>query len=67
MTENFPNLKKGEYIQVPEVQRVPKKLNQGDPHQDLKLSNIKEKISKGAREKQSHIRESPQGSQLICS
>ena len=67
MTENFPNLKKGEYIQVPEVQRVPNKLNQGDPHQDLKLSNIKEKISKGAREKQSHIRESPQGSQLICS
>ena len=31
MTENFPNLKKGEYIQVPEVQRVPNKLNQGDP------------------------------------
>ena len=41
MTENFPNLKKGKDIQVPEVQRVPNKWNQGDPHQDLKLSNIK--------------------------
>ena len=25
MTENFPNLKKGKYIQVPELQRVPNK------------------------------------------
>ena len=51
MTESFPNLKKGKDIQVPEIQRVPNKWNQGDPHKDLKLPNIKEKILKVAREK----------------
>ena len=57
MTENFPNLVKEIDIQVQEAQRIPNKLDpkRSTPRQTIiKMSKVKEKerILKGAREKQ---------------
>ena len=57
MTENFPNLKDTD-IKIQEAQRTPNKLNPNRPtsrHIIIKMAkvNIKERILKAAREKQS--------------
>ena len=55
MAENFPNLKKETGIQVQEAQRVPNKMNTNRPtprHIIIKMTKVKVKILKAAREKQ---------------
>ena len=55
MAENFPNLKKETDIQVQEAQRVPNKMNPNRPtprHIIIKMTKVKERILKAAREKQ---------------
>ena len=57
VVECFPNLGKKTYIQIQEVQRVPKKMNPKRPtprHIIIKMSKVKdeERILKAAREKQ---------------
>ena len=54
MAENFPNLEKEIDIQVQEAQRVPNKMNPNrpTPRHIIKMSRIKDKILKAAREKQ---------------
>ena len=56
MVENFPNMGTEILNQVPETQRVPYRLMQGETHRDtlIKLTEInhKERILKAAREKQ---------------
>ena len=66
MAENFPNLKKENYIQVWEAQRVQNKMNRNRPipgHIIIKMAKVKERILKEAREKKkkkSHIQGNPQ-------
>ena len=61
MTENFPKLKKKTDFQVHETKRVPNKMNPEIPtlrHIIIKMTKVKERILKVAREKkESHIRE----------
>ena len=45
IAEIFPNLKKETDIRVQEAQRIPNKMNQTDPHQDIiKMTKVKERI-----------------------
>ena len=59
MAENFPNLKMETDIQVQEAQWVPSKKKKKNPkrpiprHTIIKMTKIKERIPKAAREKQS--------------
>uniref|UniRef100_A0A9L0RAZ2 L1 transposable element RRM domain-containing protein n=1 Tax=Equus caballus TaxID=9796 RepID=A0A9L0RAZ2_HORSE len=55
MAENFPNLRKEIDIQVQEAQRAPNKRSRKRPtprHIIIKMSKIKERILKAARERQ---------------
>ena len=55
ITGNFPNLKDTEF-KIQEAQRAPNKLNPNRPtprHIIIKMANVKERILKAAREKQS--------------
>ena len=55
MAENFPNLKETD-IKIQGAQRAPNKLNPNRPtprHTIIKMSTVKERILKAAREKQS--------------
>ena len=55
MAENFPNLKDTD-IKIQEAQRAPNKLNPNRPtprHIIIKMTKVKEKILKAAREKKS--------------
>ena len=55
MAENFPNLKKETSIKLQEAQRAPKfEPNRPKPrHIIIKMAEVKERILKAAREKQS--------------
>ena len=55
MAENFPNLKKETDMQVQETQKVPNKVNPNRStarHIIIKISKVKSRILKVAREKQ---------------
>ena len=60
MAEKFQNLKRETDIQEQEAQRVPNKRNTKRPtprHIKIKMTKVKERIVKAAREKQSQIQE----------
>ena len=62
MAENLPNLKKKTDIQIQETQRAPNKMNANRPtprYIIIKMSKVKDKILKVAREKESVTIEPP--------
>ena len=60
MTKNVPNLKKERDIQVQEAQTIPNKISPNRPISRNfinKMAEVKERILKQKRKKQSHIQE----------